>query len=396
MFTTFQEYQSQYEPACFYLIEEQWGNLKAGCRQLIFKIDPYIQGTELVVKTTQFALLIFSCFSSLSNFLETPQHLCYDVRRFTDALKGLKSVDSLLHFTFSWRTTVLTLSGLSLLILSIISLVDRFKLFDISDIQSYLGAIPMMGTLPYGGLLNISLVGLLSMIILNSWDKKKKLDEEIMHIENEKIRCWSLPFGLQDVKNKKSKYLEKINHLSEEIARDENLLIEGEARQNLDQGNQRWNQMRACDLAVAKLRECVQTKQDILSKYKRKMIQWQFLEINWEQISSEDIYQFSQAKKKKWEKKLHKLEQEKQAILFSSISHTTVIASQMFSIGAVLTNHHSLAAVKATKIGLDVVATVCSMRSFLIKKSVRRMTFASVTFQSNREIEALNLATGIK
>lgn len=380
MTTKFQEYQSRYESSFISpQFKEKWKVLQDSCHRLVSTMEPYVQGTELLVKSAQFSVLVLSYFPQLNIFFEIPRQICQDARRATDLLKGIKSIDSLLNLTFSWRHVTLTLSGMTLLVLSVVSIMDRLKLLNIKSFRINKLILPMFATLPFGGFLSFSLIGLLGMISLNTLDKRRKCIGEIDHLVSQKMIFWSKKIGLEQVKEKQVKYQEKVGKLKHEVEDLAHLIEEGNQVEH--ELKSEWKcqvkKMRACHHAIQELNSLMQAKKAILLKYETKSLQWKMLENKWNHVKMEEIENFRQAKLKKWKTRLQKLEDEKRACLFSVTSHMMTIFGQIFWLGSTIFSCQAM----GVRIGLDVLGTFCNMKNFFMKREIRKIKLFPVKLE---------------
>ena len=244
--------------------------------------------------------------------LTQPKQFCKDARNFINFIKGSKSVDGILNFQFSWRIIVLNISGMTLSIVSFLSLAERFKFLDITAIKVCLAAIPVLSVLPFGGLLSLSVVGLMSMTFLLSLDKKRKIEKEQIHIKNIKLSFWSENLDLIKIQEKQTKYKVKVEDLQKEIEIYDGLinqgkLVEEELSHHLDQ----QHKIKICQKAIQELISTLKKKQVGLEQYEEKYSQWKALERKWEHIDLQELDHFREAKENKWKAKIDKLDSER-------------------------------------------------------------------------------------
>jgi hypothetical protein len=383
MFTTFADYQAQYETS--FLMEginRGLDALRVRIHHLVTFVDEAIRVPGLIIKTAQLSITIFSYFPALDPSLEVPKQLCKEAKNFTNFFKGWKSVDGLLNFQFSWKKIILNGSGMTLFVLSTITLIERFHLRDVSMIKTRLAAIPLFGVLPYGGLLPVSFVGLMSIIFLVSLDKKRKLEKNAAYIENEKLSFWSNSLDLNKIRVRLEKCRDKSERLREGVNVYAELIKEGrEIEEGLNSSVNQNHQMRACRKALDELETKHEEKQILFDKCNKNTCEWIYLETSRSTIEPHELENFRQAKEAKWKTKLEKIENEKRTVQLSIITIIIVIAKNSFAIGAVLSGYGAVSLPWLANLSLDVIGTTCSIVNFFMKRSIQKMEILAVDLE---------------
>lgn len=149
-------------------------------------INSYIKNIDLTIKIVQTSL---DCFPPLSSFdlpIKKIVGICKDTRKVTDFLKCGRTISGLLTFEFTLIKILFAISGMSLSTLSCLILAERIGLIDLTSLKRVLSRIPVLGVLPFGGLLSISIISLLSLVALGFAKKKDKVEVEIKKIKKEK------------------------------------------------------------------------------------------------------------------------------------------------------------------------------------------------------------------
>jgi hypothetical protein len=371
---SFNEYQAKYESS--FLPEsmgKRWKGFKMGVHRLVAIVDEHVQLPELTIRTLQLGTTILSCFPSVDPLLEMPRQLCKDAKNFTNFLKGVKSIDGFLNFKFTVRHIVLNVSGMTLFILSGISLVDRFRLLDVSVVKIGLSTIPVFGILPFGGLLSLSLLGLLGSVAVLSLEKQQKLQKEIERIKEEKLAFWK-QLDLSKVQERQRKYEKRISELGKEVEAYQKLKTEGEeSARKLNAHPEQIKERNACQKALQEINRALQERQQKLDLYQKKLSQWKTLEDQWEQMNPQKLKEFCQAKEKKWQAKLSKIHYEKRTNLFSLVTNATVISRQVLTIVPVMLGYGLVTLPLALNVGLEVVGSGSGVKSFFMKKSLKKM-----------------------
>lgn len=152
---TFADYQKKYEysilpPA----VQETLSQAKGRFHRVVITVDEWNQGPDLILKAAQLGTSLLSFIPPIEPILETPKQFCRDVKIFTGLLKGFKSIDNLFNFTYAWKVLVLQTSSMTLFAVNILSLGERFNLFEVAPIRVALAAIPIIGILPYRGIIS--------------------------------------------------------------------------------------------------------------------------------------------------------------------------------------------------------------------------------------------------
>lgn len=375
---TFEDYQAQYDTILPLKAREVLTYVQIKVRHAVAVIDESVQIPEFVLRIGQFVVAAFSLFPSIDPLLEGPKQFCKDVKNFTNVVKGMKSVDGFLHFKFHWKSLILNISGLTLFIVSSLSLIDRFNFYNVTPIKISLTALPILGILPWGGLLPLSVVGLMGMISLFAIEKMGKLQEDKMRIKSDKLSFWSVPFDLAKVQENQLKYQTKILDLKEKIAAYEVLIEKGtEVEDDLIQRSDQSSRFVACQKALSELSETLKKTDKILKKVEQKSEQWNLLEKNWSYIDSQEVENFRQAKQAKWEKKLEKIECEKRATMLSISNSILILARQALVIVSVATGYGIVTLPFLVNIGLDAYVAGTGMMTFFMKRSIKKIKIPS-------------------
>ncbi len=374
-FGKFDDYQAQYETVFIpQKVNEGIHYLQNGMHQIVLIIEEYIQIPELTRKTGQLGLNILSFSSILKPKLEKHLQFCKEARNYTIFFKGFKSLDGLLNLKMSWKVIVLNISGMTLFIISIITLADRFGISHATVIKTKLAAIPILGILPYGGLLTISTSVMMSMVLHFSLGKKRSLAEEENALKTKKLAFWSQPIDLLKVQQKQAAYQEKVKQLTDEIKIFENIQKDG---QNFEAvllaDHTKCKKLTACRKAIQELTLIIELKKENLNKYEKICSQWTILERNWVHINPQEIENFRLSKTEKWKAKLDKIDCEKKAVLFSMAVNVIVLTRQILTIGAAVTGLGLL-----PLIVIDAADAGCSIRSFFLKRHLQKMKTLSV------------------
>lgn len=382
IYVTFEDYQAKYEASPVLPTKLNAGfNLFRKRVHCVFSAieKAYQQGPDVVIKTIQLSVSILSCFPSLESSLKIPKQFCKEAKNFTDLIKNLKSIDGLLNFSkFYSKSFILDVSGTLLFILSSITIIDRFQLLDVSIVKVNLAAIPVLGLLPYGGLIALSIFGLMGPTIILSLEKKRKLEKEENRIKSGKLAIWSQSLNLTRVGEKQTKYKFKIAKLEGEIKSYSKLIKNG---QRIKQKLQRLNQVpkvKSCQKAIQELTSLAKDKQAILDQYNKKYSQWASLKKKWDHIPRQELEDFRQAKENKWQAKLNKIDYEKKGNLLTIGGSMAILTRQIFAVGSVLAGYGVVALPLLFNTGLEVVISGGGIANFFIKRTIQKMELPSI------------------
>lgn len=379
---SFDDYQVKYESFPFLpeRLHDGIDHLRNGVHVLFSAIEEiYQQGPDVVMKTMQVSVAILSCIPSLEPFIMAPKQFCKEAKNFTDVIKNLKSIDGLLNF-FQLPPTliILNLSGTLLFILSSITIIDRFKLGDVSTIKMRLASIPIFGVLPYGGLLALSVIGLMAPVILLSLEKKRKLEKEESRIKNEKLAFWSTDLDQAKVTKKKRLVKAKLEKFRQEVKSIAQLIKAGKsAEKKYDPINQA-HKIKACQKAIQELILQLKDKQAKVAQYKKKNSQWEAIRKKWAQIDRQELEAFRKAKENKWQVRLNKLEREKNMNLITIAGSIAVLSRQFLAVGGAMTGYGPLAFPLLFNSGLEVVISGGGIANFFLKRAIKKIKAPSV------------------
>lgn len=380
MLPTFEDYQAKYEIS--YLAEElnkRLNDMRGKVHRIVIFVENAYQGPDVIVKIVQLGVAIFSCFSTFDIYLDVPKQFCKEAKNVSNFVKGLKSIEGIFNFQFYWKIVILSLSGTTLFILSSLTLLDRFRLLNVTMIKEYLATIPVLGVLPYGGLLPLSMIGLMSILILFSWEKGKKMARQIDKFKNGKLVFWQQPLELPQIQNRQVKYETKVSELKEKVAFCTELLQEGErVEEELSERLDQTFKLRACQKAIQEIHSIQANKQITLDKYEKKYSQWTALAREWKHVTSQELENFRQAKESKWLIKVNKIERERVMNWLSILNNITVISKQMFPLGAVVLGYGLMDLPFFLKTYLDIVGSSCGIVNFFAKRAIRKIIVPTV------------------
>lgn len=378
---TFEDYQGKYET--FILPQElskRFDFFRHNVHRLFFPIDEfYQQWPDVIIKTIQLSVAIFSCFPSLEFFLQTPKLISKEAKNFTDFIRGLKFVDGILNLSqFSLKIVILNISGTILFILSTMTLIDRFRLLDVSAIKMKLATTPIFGVLPYGGLIAFSLLGIMGPAILLTLEGKRKLEKKLNRIQEEKLTFWSQPLNSEKIEKKLKKYNAKIDQLKIEEEFYLKEIIKGkQIEQQLQNSNQLFR-LQNCRKAIQKLASLAEEKKNILKHYETKSSQWRALKKNWDHLSPQTLKDFQEAKINKWQTKLNKINHERKMNLLLLAGTIASLFRQFLAIGGAMAGYGVVAFPLVINAGLEIVISGGGIANFFIKKVVQNTEESSI------------------
>lgn len=378
----FEDYQAKYEGS--FLPEEfniRLKHFRNGVHRIVSIIDgAYQQGPDIIIRTVQFCVILFSCIPSINSCLEFPKQFCREAKNFTNFIKGLKSVDGILNLkNYALKSIILNVSGTVLFIISSITLIERFKLLDVSGIKTILAAIPVLGILPYGGLTALSMALFMSSLAILTIDKNRDLNKEKNRIEQEKLPFWTQPLDLTKIREKQGKYHVKIEKLRDEIHTYEELIEKGKQTEtDLKQQKDQLHRIKVCQKAIQELTLQLKVKQALLEKNEEKTHQWSALEWNWDLINPEELEKFRQVKANKWQEKLKKVDLEKKCSQLSIAMSITTVAKQVFAIGCVMAGYGVVALPIFLNSFLEFFLSGGGFINFFMKRHIKKIEPQSV------------------
>lgn len=376
---TFEDYQAQYETVLPLNVRNGLTYVQVQIHYVVTVIDGVIQFPDIVLRTTQLAVAVFSFVPPIAPALEMPKQFCKDAKNLINVIKGLKSIDGFLEFKLSWQPIVMNISGITLLIVSALSLIERVNWVDVHAIKVFLTAIPIFGSLPYGGLLPFSIAGLMGMTACFGSDKRSKLIKDEAYIKNEKFVFWSHPLDLNTVQQRQAKYETRVLNLQAEIAAYEELIEDGKQVQDeLDEYPDQAHRVYACQKALEELSAAWGKKVKDLSKSKEKASQWSALGRDWNQINLQELEDFRQAKYAKWEAKLDRIQLEKKANFIAITNNVIIFSRQALVIISVAMGYGIVTLPLIVNVGLDGTVAGCGLATFCMKRSIKKIKIPRV------------------
>jgi|GEM_PF-5355846 len=367
--TTFKDYQSQYDTLLPIKGKEALQGFQARVHRTVTAINEAFSVPEFLLRVIEIVLTILSLIPSINLSLEGAMQYCREAKNLSNLVKGLKSIEGFLNFRFSWRGIVLNVSGMTLFMISGLSLLERLQYVNLCSIKSSLAVIPVFGILPYGGLLSLSIVGLIGTLTLVAWEKQNRLDKEEARIEGEKLLLWSHTLELSTVQLQEVKSKIKVVNLKQEVMAYEALIQEGEeVKGELQRQPGQTHLMYSCRKALDDLNAMLKNKEEEWIKCEKKRIQWKELKRNCAHLHWEELENVREAKEKKWRAKLNQVKWEKRGGELSRISHMMVLSRQALVMISVATGHGIVSFPLWVNVLLDSGIAGCGIAVFLIKK----------------------------
>lgn len=369
---TFADYQAKYENSIFpVVVKETISEVKESFHHVAVKIDEWMKVPDVVVQAIQMGTTILSFVPSVEPILKGPKQICKDFKIVAGLTKGFKSVDSLLNFTAAWKIVVLQISGMTLFAFSVLSFIERFALVQTTTIKVALAAIPMIGVLPNGGLVVLSLSALSTTLLILSIEKHQKLNREEKRLIEEKQAFWSKPLDVSKIGQKQLNYEHKVVKFLNEIMLLEAILEEGlRIEGTLVTQDAEKKKLLACRQAIQELIETIQSKKEKFRTFYEKYGAWELLQKQWSSIDPYELEQFRQAKAEKCVLKLKRIRFEKKANLLSMASSTILIFKQVVTLGGLFSNRVNLPF--SANVTLELVGTVCGLTTFFLKRLLEK------------------------
>lgn len=372
MSITFQEYQSKFESSFAKSLNVKWNNFRKKIRKLTPAVDEMVQVPNLLIRMVSFTAVIFSYFPQFCARAEMYKQIGKDAKNFTNVLRGVKSVDGILHFQFTWKVVILNISGTIFAILSALSLIDRSQLVNLKPIKGPLSSIPIFGILPYGGLLSLSILGLMGTTVYVSLEKRTKLQKQVDFIREKKLLFWS-KLDLAKVQELRTKNEVKVSKLKKELSHYEKLLEEGKQVEKQIEPSCEKRKTQSCQKAIKTLIPIITDKKKALEKSEKKLSQWDGLVSNWDHLEPKQLEDIRLSKVNQWRKKLKKVQWERGSALLGAITNMTIIARQVFSLITVTAGFGIKPMPLIFNVGLELIGITCDYTNFFLKRTIKRM-----------------------
>lgn len=364
----FADYQGQYENAFFSVAaQEVFFEVEERLHRVATRIDDWMQNSDVIVKIVQIGTTLLAFDPTIDSFLDKPRQLNKDFKIVASLTKVFRTVDNLLHVNTAWKFVVLQISNTILFAISILSFIERFELFQTTSIKVMLAAIPILGVLPYGGLVFLSLGALSSTLLMLSIEKKDKLEQEEKRLIQEKNAFWSTSLDLSKVEQKQLHAEETSIKLRNEILLYETILMEGlQIEETFVLQGTETKKLSACRKVIKELSNLLRLKKTALRAHEKKARSWNLLIKQWATIDTQALDRFCQSKRQKWESKLEQLSFEKNINLLSMASSSILIFKQLVTLGGLFSKRIILP--MNLNVTLELVSTTCGLTNFFMKK----------------------------
>ena len=373
-FQNFDLYQKKFEPSWIpFPIEWGFRKFKAGLHQIAVSIDQNIKLPDLMVKTTLLALQILGCLALFKPVMDVPKLWCRDIKNMINFLKGFKAVDGLVNLQTAVRRVVLNVSGLTLMVMSFITIVDRFKLLNVTAIKLALRSIPIFGVLSLGGLPVFGLLGLSGALAYDRKEKIQELNEKIKN-QKEKIAFWSMPLTPEKIEKRNAKTSDRIIEKKQALAKVERLEEEGKAKATATQATSPSHQ-----LAMQSIRAEIVVKTRALKIQEKISEQWEILLMHLSPgmlsqpltaTSSFTLSLFQRAKLQKWKMKLIRSEQDKKCSSLGLRSYLVNVAKQILILSLVVFGMGTSIPLLLA-IPLDCIGITSGLRAYFLQKKIQ-------------------------
>jgi hypothetical protein len=364
---TFQDYQHKYESSTF-VLQNALSALGVHVKQVTRFLEGATELPEIILKLTDVSVSILSGLFQASLFKFVHRVLTH-VKDLLANLKVIKTVNSLVNFSFSWRMVILSVSGVTLFVISCVTLADRFQLSDGVPFRTALARIPIFGVLPFGGLFSLALTSLFVGLWLTAWERNRKLQPHLDRAK-EKYQFW-----MQNKENWKAiesrvlKYDGKIALQQRKIPHYETLIKAGAQIKLSEPCTQRKGILIARDLAIKELKNKVKNEQTILNGLTVKQNEWKPLNGQMNENPPKQLITYQSAKQKKWLARIKRFQREGTGHRLSMLINTLRISKQIFAAFATLSGWgeyiHPLVLV------LDGLDGSLGLRFYFIKREVR-------------------------
>lgn len=375
--SNFNDYKMQFErPFVVEKIEQGFNCFRGTVHKVVTRIDEAYQFPDLIIKTVQVAVALFSNMTFLCPFLTIPKKFCKEAKNFANCFKSLKSVDGMLNLKWNTKIIVINFSGITFFTLSLITLLDRFDLYSALKIKRVLSNIPLIGMLSYGGLWPLSIVGLMSTAALFSYENQKKVEMKLSTIAHQKISYWSNSLTLDKVQLKQKKYESKLEELKENI--DFLCKLSDEGMDQLEKATDSLHQTSSCQKAINQLTKELKGAQREYDHYEKKHADWTQLEQLWSQQSEDQIKNFQEAKKRKWINKLRLLEKERRYYSLGTAMNVVVASKQLFILIAALSGYGIVSFPAFVDNSIEVFVSGGGIASYFMKKSNKKRKISSI------------------
>lgn len=189
-------------------------------------ISDYLAPVKAINKVFGSTLAVASYISNIENYIPVSvlQPISKDIKNGVDFFMGFRSFKAIMNGKFArndkgefkLKILALNVSGLALMFFTSVSLLGRFK-FNVSAITNFTKNVPVLGALPYAGLLNVSLLTMFGTLYLMSEEKIASLKKAAPKLY-EKITDWAEPLDQEKIQKKLDHYRDynknKPNHLT--------------------------------------------------------------------------------------------------------------------------------------------------------------------------------------
>lgn len=362
----YQDRYGKYQTSFTDEISNGFNSLKNRVHVIVDTAVSSIKGPILVVEIIKHTIQALMYIPELAVNLATPSIFLKEIKNISYFIKGMKSVDFWLNFKSSWKLIVLNVSGLVLFVLSAVTLAEKFMI-DVSRITKPLSSIPIFGTLPFGGLLHISLVVFYGTLTLLCIDKIIKHRQAVTKINN-KIELWNKEITI----NKSAKYEKKISALKQEITLKEVQLRDAKAAEKdcLSRENDQLLSIHQQSLAV--LHKTVDDMKFELYNLEKTKHKWEYLEKNQSVLDPQKLKEFQEAKKVKWQLKLEKHDKEN-VLNFLDLGIKFVNIAERVIIIAAVTTGIGLAILGLATLATGIADNALSVAEYFQEKSVKEL-----------------------
>ncbi len=338
--------------------------LKKGVRLTLDHVVKPLKTPRLALKFAQFTVKTLSLIPTCQPTLKPVSNVIKECKDYDNFLKGIRAVDGALNPRFNWKAMTLTVAGISLFTLSCLTMGDKFKFIKITPIKTALTALPLIGVLPFGGVLHISLVVMFGILFLMSLENRGRLKEGEKGLQK-KIDYWTKTIDGEKIAERLTNYETKISALEKEIEALQCLRKEGEAKTD------------AKPYTKKALNEIVDTI-DQLSKKQAKHLK---KKAEWEKLDTAKSEALRNAKLAKWQERLAAKKLESVLNRTDLVDRVTNIVSNIIYVGTTLSGYGEVVRI-GIDVGVGLVGCACALNEWRLRKKISQIKPKPVELES--------------
>jgi len=361
-------------------MEHKIASTRQTIRKVVISLKDNLEVPRIVLSVALLSVKLLK-YSAYASSIALPKNILKEVKNISDFLKSSQTIDGLFNFQISVPALVLSAAGIALLCINILTTSASLSLVNLAEVQKKLSTIPLIGSLPFGGILNLSLVSILGCTSIMLFQSRQRLNQDELKCDT-KIQAWKAGLNNETIVERIQKIKARIESLTQKLDKKQALIDEGMRLR--DHTPATSEEKKNCNQGIRDLQTEITDPSLLLlvANAEGKKGQWEQIQTAFTQDPKNAAFEkYTTKKTEKWETKLQIIQGRKKANLYSLAKTVIGFAEQFFVIGATVSGVGA-AAVPMINIGCKLITIPCEIQAYRTKKAAKKIKYEPVVFQT--------------